>query len=625
MRILILAYYLIFCCVSSLFSQQAPQNMPARRAIEHLLEEKMRGFDVAAVLEWTNNHPGQALPQNLDALLENSTSSSDRDDETVVSGNGEAESEVHAAINPTDSANIIVSGIIQDPSSATNPINIPIRRTTNFGQTWQTSSVQFSPVSSPFAVVAGGGDPVIAFDKSGKAYVSWLVLLLDFTADEPFILSLYSSSSTNKGQTWSTPVLVDQGSTSFEVLLGGNGTGSFVDKQWMDVDRSSGPNEGALYVTYTRFNIIDSANIETQILLKKKNKTSNTFEDAVQVHTNLYAFAQFSSIDVDEQGEVHVLFFAGNEADDLALYHTVSTDGGASFSAEQKIANAFYPKYIDPGVASDTIAGVSGNRLYPCPHLQAGKAPGTLFATWSANGSTSQNLPNFDVLFSKSTDNGATWSLPVSVNAGAPNNADQFYPALHVNSQGVIGLGYYDRSEAPGTTLTNYVVTYSDDSGESFRPSQIVTLEPSDFQYIGQANDGFGIGEYTQVVATPNYLIPVWADGRSNDGNIDLYAAFVPMNDIVGVHQGGSLSPDLTVTAVQPAQRQVLLQIELLKAGVATVSVWDAQGKLVQETTANAAPVTGTFNFASQPLAPGAYFCRVRTEWGFRTVKVVVQ
>jgi hypothetical protein len=625
MRILFLSQCLLFCCANFLFSQQSVSSSPAHRAIEHLLEEKMRGFDLTAYLNWCKAHPGQAFPQHLENLLEQNSSIGVRNEENVVSENAEPESEVHAAINPADSANIIVSGIIQDPNDFDNPINIPIRRTTNFGQTWQTSSVQFNPNPSPFAFVAGGGDPVIAFDKSGKAYISWLVLTLDVLSDPPLNLALYASSSTNKGQTWSTPVLIDEGGVAIDLTSGGLSSGSLVDKQWMDTDRSSGTNEGALYVSYTRFNIIDSANIETQILLKKKPKTGNTFGNSVQINTNSYAFAQFSSLDVDEQGEVHVLFFAGNDPNDLALFHTVSTNGGTAFSPEVKIANAFYPKYIDPEANADSIPGVAGDRLYPCPHLKAGKAAGTLFATWSARGSTTQNLPNFDVLFSKSTNNGATWSQPEAIFPGTTNNADQFYPALHVNDDGVIGIGYYDRSEAPGTTQTHYVVTYSDDSGESFRPSQTVSLEPSDFSQIGALNGGFGIGEYTQVVATSNYLIPVWADGRTNDGNIELYAAFVPINDVSGVHQGGSLSPDLNVQVLNPVRRQVQLSVELSKAGVAQVSIWDAQGKLIQEAILNQQPLTGTLSFGSQPLTPGVYFCRVRTEWGFRTMKVVVE
>ncbi|MBN1447599.1 MAG: T9SS type A sorting domain-containing protein, partial [Bacteroidetes bacterium] len=45
----------------------------------------------------------------------------------------------------------------------------------------------------------------------------------------------------------------------------------------------------------------------------------------------------------------------------------------------------------------------------------------------------------------------------------------------------------------------------------------------------------FGIGDYDKALSTSFYAIPIWSDGRSNNGDMNVYAAFVPIDHVIPV------------------------------------------------------------------------------------------
>jgi hypothetical protein len=616
----LLSIALLICVFTSINAQNATPSFKNRQ-IERILEEKIKVENVKAAIEFFQNNPNLAVTNQ--SILNTEFAAENRDAESIVHDDDQAESEVHAAINPADTNNIIVGAIAQDPSNILAPLKVPVYYTENFGSTWKIGALNSNP-DGGFAL--GGGDPVLAFDKSGKAYISWLLLALnlDFELD----ITLYLAESTNKGKTWTVAAEpIAKETTSIDLLLGGEGSGKFVDKQWMAVDQNTGTNEGNLYVSYTLLNQIDSAHVEYSILVKTKQKNSPTFGAAIAAHQNQYAIMQFSSIDVDKQGNVHVLYFAGNDASDLALYHVVSTDGGASFAPESKISNLHFPSIVSTTGNENPITGIDSSRLYPCPHLKCGNTAGTLYAAWTADGIEAQTTGGYDIYFSKSTNNGQTWSTPVTINAGNNPAAEQYYSAMSVNPSGTLCISYYDRTEDAGGTETHYKVAFSTDEGNTFAPSVNASTTASDFAFIGGQNAGFGIGEYTQVVSTSGYAIPVWADGRTNDGDIDLYAAFLPINDpFSGVDEIGSISADFTIIGPDPnpVTGKASLKIDLGRPTDLNINIFAADGKVVYTETSVSRMPAGVYA-RSFSLPKGIFFCQVETEFGFKTKKIVVE
>ncbi len=440
------------------------------------------------------------------------------------------ESEVHAAINPVDTTNIVISPIHNGTT-----FGMPIYYTKNFGKTWAKSS--FSPGPSVSGVsVTGGGDPVFAYDANGKLYLTWIDTYKWSYLSDTSHGAMYWASSTNGGQTW---VRSKTGtiSSSWSQISSGRlvKTTGFDDKQWVACDRSTSPYHNTLYVAWTKLGL-DSAGI----MLARKLPGVDSVEVPVRVSSPDLIKVQFSSIGVDAHGGVHVTFMGSLDLQNYAIYHAYSADGGMTFKPEVKIADADIPNNSADAMG-DVLFGIRINGNYPCPHLSIDTAnTGNLYMVWNALGSD-QNLGNgTQIYFSRSIDNGATWSDTVRINNDPYSDVpiDHFYPSIAVNGHGTISVTWYDRREDPNNQIARYYMGQSANQGYSWINTPVAS-QPMDFSHVqdkdGGPTYGFGIGEYTQVLTTPYYTIPVWTDDRTNDGNLRIYAAFYPSDLIPAV------------------------------------------------------------------------------------------
>ncbi|MEL6843916.1 MAG: sialidase family protein, partial [Bacteroidota bacterium] len=300
----------------------------------------------------------------------------------------------------------------------------------------------------------------------------------------------------------------------------------------MAVDRTNGPSRDNLYMAYFEFQVSPDTLASIRCFSKRRTQ-ANFVGSSVQVNTLPFVDLQFTSMSVDQVGDLHISFWGSLDNENYTLYHARSDDEGASFYPETKIAEiAFPPIDSTTGFPASNIVGVT--RLYPCPHLAAdasnGPFAGNLYAIWTARGVDSMLTEGFDIYFSRSTDGGQNWEVPRILNDDADPETHQFFSSLYVNEQGVLIASWYDRRADPANVETDYYWTYSMDGGQTFASQNAITSQRSDFAQIGSQNGGFGVGEYTQVIATDGYAIPVWADGRSNDGSVSIYAAWAPLS-----------------------------------------------------------------------------------------------
>jgi len=122
-----------------------------------------------------------------------------------------------------------------------------------------------------------------------------------------------------------------------------------------------------------------------------------------------------------------------------------STDGGATWSA---------PVTISPLVDTQVrINGVDVRTGDIIPGFTADPSTGNLYAVWQ-DGSFSPT-GQAKIAFSQSSDGGLHWSAPIRIDQ-SPGNTPAFTPQVHVNSDGTIGVTYYDLENAtaaqPGLT-----------------------------------------------------------------------------------------------------------------------------------------------------------------------------
>lgn len=593
-------------------------------------------IDVNKAVNWTINEKikfrlgenNQLLPKDADYKehFNNGEKAVNAEGETVVSGIETPESEVHAIINPTDTNNILVSPIKSDQNSG---VSCPIYYTTDFGDTWQTSNFVNMPHESD-KTSFGGGDPVFAADKNGRIYFSWIDLYGTYleALTGPLPMGIFWAYSDDGGATWIQPVH-DTILLGHLNVLNNTVTDPISDKQWMAVDQTDGQYANNLYVSYVT---IGQRNDSVAFyMIKCKTKPADTLAFTVEANVtdttgaSEFMFVQFSSLDVDNAGNVHVTFYGSRDGYELAVYHSVSTDGGQTFSVPNKISDVKFNLPMFQITPADTIPGVKTDRTYPSPYFAADKNNGNLYMTWTAFGITSDAGQKSQIYFSKSTDNGNTWSTPIVVNDDNAN-VDNYYSSITVAPNGKVIVSWYDRrGDVANNYNTHYYYAVSNDGGNSFESNLQVSLFPTDFAHVGDVNNGFGIGEYTQVLSTGAYTIPVWTDGRTNDGKLNIYAAFLSPT-FTGVGRIQSINENISMSDIypNPVSDVAKVDVNLKKSSAVSIYVVDEKGVTVKNVANTIVDGKQTINFNVNGLNAGNYYLVLDSEEFGKIVKAFV-
>ena len=165
----------------------------------------------------------------------------------------------------------------------------------------------------------------------------------------------------------------------------------------------------------------------------------------------------------------------------------------------------------------------------------------------SIKGEMSPSQPR--VLFTKSTDTGATWTAPRAITNNPGTGV--FNPAISASPDGqTLTVSFYDQRDSGGNTLLcNLYLTQSFDGGATWQPDMRLTSETTNASLAPLTPDGYMLGDYLGIAPTtgPDVpAVPVWVDTRT--GNPD------PFITRVGI------APEVDFTSFQ-ASRLSLEQI----------------------------------------------------------------
>ena len=405
-----------------------------------------------------------------------------------------------------------------------------------------------------------GGDPAVAFDSQGHVYYSGLGF--DRTAP-PNTVAVNKGTFDGSGNlTWGAPTFIN--ATTAPSTLN--------DKPWIAVDsHSASPFRDRIYVSWTRFifNPQNGRYVQSPISLVYSKDGGATFSSPQLIVGNVL-YSQGSHPTVAPDGTVYVFWTGATRKATLdSIWVVKSTDGGVSWSK---------PVAVSQLVNIIPIANTSfRNNSYP----GAAVAPdGSVYVTWSslmsdAGGlcpTRTNNGCHATVLYSKSTDGGATWSAPavafpsydsatqtaVGYPAANPDGSqltaptaarrvDTLFPAVSISSSGRVFLGAYAadvispwQTCAAGPpppvgriacdTLGNYIHNARLDyvvRDLTTNVTEAVSTHPIN------TRNGFGggfFGDYTDIAAgSDNVLHALWTDSNNTQNVVWFYGAqFVP-------------------------------------------------------------------------------------------------
>lgn len=231
-------------------------------------------------------------------------------------------------------------------------------------------------------------------------------------------------------------------------------------------------------------------------------------------------------IGVGPNGEVYAAWL--NLVEPFKIMMNKSTDGGKTFGRDRTVARII----PTPGGFLDDDKPY---RVVSLPTIgvdqTCGRYSGNLYVAW-----TDMRYGDGDILFTRSTDDGKTWSEPIRVNDDRIRNGKhQFFPSLTVDPTGDVNVVFYDRRNDPKNILVNVYNARSTNGGRSFEPNIRVTDQS--FNPTIDLVGGFYIGDYIGITVTAFRTHPVWTDTRT--GNQDIFTAAVKESPALAAKEAG--------------------------------------------------------------------------------------
>lgn len=377
-----------------------------------------------------------------------------------------------------------------------------LSRSTDNGTTW-----------TDLGGIGGRGDPAIAVHQgTGTFYYAEIATI----AGNP---AIGVGISTDDCQTFAAPVDASPGASAIA-------TTTLNDKPWIDVDDTGGPNDGNLYVCWTRF---DSAN-PSELRVSRSTDGGTTWVNEQILTSGTSPFG--CSIHVGPAGEVYLAWADRQGATQDDIMFSVSNDAGQNYSAPASAATGNVhpgndtivncPTGTNPGATRPTLTGNIRmlHQAWLAVDTTGGPNNGNLYLVWATDPAGTPD--NSDVRYSRSTDGGANWSVPVLMGDGSA--VDQFEPFVAVGGTGQVMVAWYDRrNDAANNTNIDVYGAISQDGGVTFDPD--VRITDGSFP-VPQLNPNFDpgivncyMGEYIAVAGDASRFYLAWGDNRNTVTN----------------------------------------------------------------------------------------------------------
>ena len=430
--------------------------------------------------------------------------------------------ETSIAVNPTDGMNMIGGAndyqlILNPGGHVSETILSQAHVTTDGGKTWSNY-----PVFSNSSYQATG-DPALAFDGAGNAYYGTLGFrFISFkNAQNPDVLV---STSSDKGKTWSV-VRIAQGS-------GNEGSvGDLLDKEYV-----AAWGNGNAIVTYGDFRLGQKGGFISATIHSSVTHDGGQSWSALNTISGSLDQAFVSTPVVAKDGRIFVSFLNTTDLatgrDDYEVVE-VSPATGAALGAPVKVATTIdgatdYPIAFGRQTYQDSVF-----RSWAAGNIAADpKNAAHLAVVWSDMRNSVTPAPsnpyvaktNSDVVVSQSFDSGKTWSkTPVALAI----KGDQFMPWGAYDKNGLLRIGFFDRSYDSANHQYGYTVATETGSGTlAFTTAQVTTTlsDPTqgDRWFARTVNAGFPhatafLGDYSNIAATADGgVVAYWTDMRND-------------------------------------------------------------------------------------------------------------
>ncbi len=401
-------------------------------------------------------------------------------------------------VNVDEDGNNIINDAANEPSIAFDPADpdkmaIGWRQFDNINNNFRQAGYAYTTDAGQtwtFPGVIDPGvfrsDPVLRPDGEGMFYYNSLT-----TGSNSYWTNVYRSE--DGGSTWGTGTFAQGG-----------------DKQWMSVDRSEGIGAGNIYEIWN-----NAYSVCTPYGFTRSTDGNLSYEGCSSIPGDPY----WGTTIVGPDGNLYV----------CGVQQFSSFMFARSLNAKDPGEDVFWDLTVSVNLGGD-IVGFGGSE---CPNPD-GLLGQTIIAMDSSGGpgngniyilcsvATFVNSDPCDVMFTRSTNGGLIWSAPVRINDDPGHTAYQWFGTMSVAPDGRIDVIWLDTRDNPGTVISALYYSYSLDQGVTWTQNEKLsdTFDP----HVGWPQQ-FKMGDYFDMYSDDAGAHLAWA--ATFNGEEDVYYSLI--------------------------------------------------------------------------------------------------
>ena len=419
-------------------------------------------------------------------------------------------------------------------------------------------------------------DPVLDSDSAGNFYYNSLTD--DFSCDV--------FQSTNGGFTWDSGTFAHGG-----------------DKQWMAIDKSGGIGNGHIYASW-----VSDFSVCLPGFFTRSTDGNGSYEPCIEIPGD----PRWGTVAVGAAGELYVCGIGGGANFVVAKSTNAQDESQAvSWDFAASVDLDGQPQAFQ-GNASPNPGGLLG-QAWIAVDQSAGPTNGNVYLLCSVD--RDSNGDPLDVMFSRSTDGGSTWSSPIRVNDDPGTNAYQWFGTMSIAPNGRIDVVWLDTRDGLGTVNSALYYSFSINGGVTWSVNRRLS---------GQFDPHVGwpqqekMGDYFDMVSTDEEFHLAWAATFNGEQDV-YYGRFVTAVDVADLGPAPSV-PRLS-SSPNPFYPTTTIRFDLPTRAFVTLKVYNALGQEVA-TLVEDERTEGVHRvrFDGTGLASGVYFYEMKAG-GYRDTR----
>lgn len=343
--------------------------------------------------------------------------------------------EVVIAAHPRDASRLIAASIVYPEGVAS--YGTIVYESSDGGGTWTRAR--------GLAGLGHTGDPALAYGPDGLAY--YVASSLPVVGERRLLLF----RSPDGGANWDGPFPL-----------------TYMDREYITVDASAGPNRGRVYVNGN--NRVPRTISDFVVFQSSDSGRSFSGPGTRRGFGGVQATVMGNAVVASDGALIGV--YVESISSGSSIQAIWSIDGGTTLAGTAKIDD-----YVAGGERKGAILGNANAEPALAIDATSGRFKDRLYVVWP-----DRRPGHSQILFAFSEDKGRSWSPARRINDNpATDTTDQFMPEIAVNRDGVVGVMWYDRRAHPDNLGWDARFAASFDGGTSFTPSVRVSERGATF------------------------------------------------------------------------------------------------------------------------------------------------